>query len=171
MNNKVLIAFATKCGATEDTAHQIAKTLTAKYTLEVDLVNLSQKPSPNISQYGSIIIASGIRMKKWYKEAEKFLENDFQGKNIALFVSSMYEGKKPETYPMAVERYLEKASKKHLNVKPFAMEAFGGRMKFLGRVTQENRNLNKISAWSESIGKKICTQQLQSLPEPYELGN
>ncbi len=27
MNNKVLIAFATKCGATEDTAQQIAETL------------------------------------------------------------------------------------------------------------------------------------------------
>lgn len=154
MNNKVLIAFATKCGATEDTANQIANTLTDTYRLEVDLVNLHQKPSPNISQYGTIIIASGIRMKNWYKEAENFLKNDFQGKNIALFISSMYEAGKPETYHNAVDKYLENISKQHLNVKPFAMEAFGGRMKFLGRVTQDNRDSQKITAWSNNIGKK-----------------
>lgn len=156
MNNKVLIAFATKSGATEDTANQIAKNLTDTYRLEVDMVNLHKNHSPNISQYGSIIIASGIRMKKWYKEAEKFLENDFKDKNIAIFVSSMYEAGNPETYPSAVEKYLEKISKQHLNVKPFTMEAFGGRMKFLGRVTQDNRDCEKIILWSNVIGKKIC---------------
>jgi menaquinone-dependent protoporphyrinogen IX oxidase len=161
MNTKILIAFATKSGATEDTARKIADTLTGNYGLEVNLINLSHQPSPDFSQYGSIVIGSGIRMKKWYKEAAKFLENDFRGKNVALFVSSMYDGGNPETYPVAVARYLEKISSEQLNVKPLTMEAFGGRMKFLGRVTQDNRNLETIKKWSENLGKNICTPQFQ----------
>ena len=43
MNNKVLIAFATKCGATEDTAKQIADTLRSKFGFEVDLVDCAER--------------------------------------------------------------------------------------------------------------------------------
>lgn len=160
MNNKVLIAFATKCGATEDTAQQIANTLRSKYGLEVDTVNLHQEARPNFTQYGTVIVGSGIRMGKWYKEALKFLENDFQSRNVALFVCSMYEGGKPETYPTAVKR-LEKVSEEHLRTKPFAIEAFGGRMRFAGRVTADNMDMNKINTWAESLGEKISNQQLK----------
>ena len=160
MNNKVLIAFATKCGATEDTAQQIANTLRNKYALEVDTVNLHKEARPNFAQYGTLIVGSGIRMKKWYKEALKFLENDFKGKNVALFACSMYEGGKPETYPAALER-LAKVTKEHLNVEPFAMEVFGGRMRFAGRVTADNIDTNKINTWAESLGEKISSQQLK----------
>ena len=163
MSNRVLIIFATRSGATEDTAQKIADTLTGNYGLEVNLVNLSHQSPPDFSPYGSMVIGSGIRMKKWYKEATKFLENDFKGKNVALFVSSMYNGGNPKTYPVAVERYLEKISSEQLNVKPFMMEAFGGRMKFLGRVTQDNRDFKKIKEWAESLGKKICTLNFQSV--------
>lgn len=167
MNNKVLIAFATKCGATEDAAKQIATTLRSKYELEVDLVDLRREAHPDFFEYSSIVVASGIRMKKWYKEALQFLESDFQGKNIALFVCSMYEGGNQRTYPTAMER-LEKVSKEHVSVKPFAMEVFGGRMRFAGKVTNDNRDMNKITAWSQSLGEKINSQQLQNATEPCE---
>ena len=159
MNNNVLIAYATKSGATEDTAQQIADTLRSNYGLQVDLVDLRRNKRPDFSRYGSIVVASGIRMGKWYKEALQFLESDFKGKNVALFVSSMYQGGDPETYPTAVERYLEKVSQEHLKTKPFAMEAFGGRMKVLGRVTKENRDINKINAWSQNLGEEIVRQK------------
>ncbi|HER54361.1 MAG TPA: hypothetical protein ENO13_00470 [Candidatus Bathyarchaeota archaeon] len=159
MNNNVLIAFATKSGATEDTAQQIADILRSNYSLEVDLMDLRREAHPSFSQYGCIVVASGVRMGKWYKEALRFLGSDFQGKNVALFVSAMYKAEDPETYPTAVELYLKNVAKEHLNVEPFAMEAFGGRMKFLGKVTKENRDLNRISAWAHSLGKKIVGQQ------------
>ena len=44
MTGKVLIAFATKSGATQDTAQQIAQTLRNQYALTVDLVDLHQHP-------------------------------------------------------------------------------------------------------------------------------
>ena len=138
-----------------------SQTLRRKYELEVDIANLSQEAHPPFFQYRSIVVASGIRLGKWYKEASKFLENDFHNKNLALFVSYMYEGGKPETYPAVVER-LEKFSKEHLSVKPFAMAVFGGRMKFAGRVTADNRDANRINAWSESLGEKIHSQKFKT---------
>lgn len=155
----MLIAFATKNGATEDTAKKIAQTLRSKYNLEVDLVDLQRDSHPDLSQYNSIVVASGIRMGKWYKEALQFLKNNFGGKKIAIFVSSMYQGGNPETYPTAVERYLEAVVKEHLDVKPIAMEVFGGQMKFLGRVTADNRDPTKINEWAENLGVKLCGQE------------
>jgi menaquinone-dependent protoporphyrinogen oxidase len=159
MENKVLIAFASKFGATQDTTLQIAQTLRSKYSLEVDLADLEQNAHPNISEYNSIVVASGIRMNKWYKEAIQFLENDFQGKKVALFVSAMYQGGNPKTYPTAVERYLKAVAEEHLNVKPITMEVFGGRMKFAGRVTADNRDQTKINAWAQILGEKLCNQE------------
>ncbi len=159
MANKLLIAFETKNGATKDTAQQIAQTLQTKYALQVDLVNLQQDSHPNLSEYNSIIVASGIRMGKWYKEALQFLKSNFQGKSVALFVSAMYQGGNPKTYPNAVQRYLEDVAKENLVIKPIAMEVFGGRMKFAGRVTADNRDQNKIDAWAQSLGEKLCKQK------------
>lgn len=156
MTNKVLIAFATKNGATKDTADQIAQVLRTKYSMEVDLVDLQRDSHPDLSQYNSIVVASGIRMGKWYNEARQFLKSNFQGKTVAIFVSAMYQGGTPETYPTAVESYLEAVAKECLNVKPIAKEVFGGRMKFLGRVTADNRNENKIDIWATSLGEKLC---------------
>ncbi|MCW4029979.1 MAG: hypothetical protein NWE92_10090 [Candidatus Bathyarchaeota archaeon] len=150
--NKVLIAFATKSGATEDTAQLIADTLQNQYALDVDLVDLRRNGHPDFSAYGSVVVASGIRMGKWYKEALQFLKSNFEDKNVALFVSAMYQGENPETYPAAVERYLEMVAKEYLAVKPVAMEVFGGRMKFAGRVTTDNRDKSRISAWAQELG-------------------
>jgi menaquinone-dependent protoporphyrinogen IX oxidase len=162
MTNKVLIAFATKNGATKDTAEQIAQVLRSKYSMEVDLVDLQRDSHPALLQYNIVLVASGIRMGKWYNEALQFLKSNFQGKTVALFVSAMYQGGNPETYPIAVERYLESVAKEFLNVKPIAMEVFGGRMKFLGRVTADNRDQNKINEWAQNLGEKLCNPESSS---------
>lgn len=159
MNNKVLIAFTSKFGATQETAQQIAQTLRSKYTLEVDLADLQQNSHPNLSEYNSIVVASGIRMGKWYKEALQFLKSNFEGKKVALFVSAMYQGGNPKTYPTAVERYLEAVAEEHLNVEPITMEVFGGRMKFAGRVTADNRDQKRIDAWAQILGEKLSNQK------------
>lgn len=158
MPEKVLIAFATKFGATQDTAQQIAEILRSKYALEVDIVDLRQIANPDFSHYGSIIVASGIRMGKWYKEALQFLDSDFEGKKVAIFVSAMYNGENTKTYQLAIEGYLKDVSNKHLNVTPVTMEVFGGRMKFAGRITADNRDKNRINAWAQSLVDKIGRQ-------------
>jgi menaquinone-dependent protoporphyrinogen oxidase len=160
MTEKVLIAFASKFGATQDTAQQIAQTLRNEYTLSVDLVDLNREGHPDLSNYGNVVVASGVRMGKWYKEALEFLKSNFEGKKVALFVSAMYQGENPKTYPNAVQKYLKEIAKQHLKVEPVAMEVFGGRMKFAGRITSENRDLKRVDAWAQSLGEKLSSQRL-----------
>ena len=48
--NKTLIAYETKGGATEEAARKIAETLRSNYQLEVDLVDLKQQKPSNLAQ-------------------------------------------------------------------------------------------------------------------------
>ena len=95
-------------------------------------------------------------MGKWYKEALKFLENDFTGKKAAVFISSSIKAGNQETYPQAIDQYLKKVLEKHPRVKPFATEAFGGRMKIAGHVTEDNRDVQKINRWALELGRSLC---------------
>ena len=38
-------------------------------------------------------------MGRWYKEALQFLDSNFEGKKVALFVSAMYQGENPQNLP------------------------------------------------------------------------
>ena len=79
--NKTLIVYATRGGATEEVVLKIAEVLRQKYGFDVDVVNLRKNPSPDISPYRNVIVGSGVRARRVYKEAVNFLErNDFGGK-------------------------------------------------------------------------------------------
>ncbi len=95
--NKTLIAYETKGGATEESAQKIADVLRSKYRLEVDLVDLGVQNIKDCSQYKNVVVGSGVRAGKLYGKALKCLENNFDGKRVAFFVSSGGTGS-PETY-------------------------------------------------------------------------
>ena len=69
VSDKTLIAYVTKGGVTEEAACIIAEALRDKYGLQVDLVNLKKNSAPDLSQYGNVIVGSGVRIGKVYKEA------------------------------------------------------------------------------------------------------
>ncbi len=161
MNNKVLIAFVSKFGATEDTAKKVAFILTNEFGLDVQLTNLCQVHFPEITSYKTIIVGSGIRFGKWYKEALAFLRSDFQDKKVAIFVSSWVEAGKPQTYPKATELYLHQISQTYLKSEPIAAEAFGGLFKIMGHVTSDNRDLNKIVAWARELGSRLTVKEAE----------
>jgi menaquinone-dependent protoporphyrinogen IX oxidase len=153
-SNKTLIAYVTKGGVTEEAASVIADVLRNKYGLEVDLVNLKKNPSPDLTQYRNVIIGSGVRIQRVYKEALKFLENDFGGKNVAIFLSSLEAGN-PKSHDEAVRKYIKNVLVKYPHIKPVAAEAFGGRMKILGFTIADDSDMGKVSAWAEELGKKL----------------
>ncbi len=147
--DRTLIAYVTKGGVTEETASMIANVLQDRYGLEVDLTNLRKNPCPDLRPYGNVIIGTGVRMQKVYGEALEFLENDFKDKRVAVFVSSL------EPHDEAVTKYIEKGLANRLNVKPVAARVFGGRMKVLGKVVQDKRDMEKVKSWAEELGKKL----------------
>lgn len=73
------------------------------------------------------------------------LENDYSGKKVAIFVSSGDAGN-PEKYATAKTKFLDNVLPNYPNVQPVSTEAFGGRMKILGKTVLDNINLAKVEA-------------------------
>ena len=152
--NKTLIAYETKGGATEESARKIADVLRSKYQLEVDLVDLKEQKAPDLSQYRNFVVGGGVRGGKVYSKALKFLKNDFSGKRVAFFVSSSWAGT-PGSYENARAKFVENILDKYPNVNAVSTEAFGGRIKILGKLMLDNTDLTKVEAWAEELGKKF----------------
>jgi menaquinone-dependent protoporphyrinogen oxidase len=152
--NKALIAYETKGGATEETAQKIAEILRSKYQLEVDLVDLKEQKVPDLSQYRNLVIGGGVRAGRVYDKVLKFLENDLSGKRVAFFVSSAQAGS-PGSYEKAKIKFVENTLAKYPKINPVATEAFGGRIKILGKTVTDNRDMVKVEAWAEELGKKF----------------
>jgi menaquinone-dependent protoporphyrinogen IX oxidase len=152
--NKTVIAYETKGGATEESARKIAEVLRSKYRLDVDLVDLKKQDIKDCSQYQNFVIGGGVRSGKVYDKALKCLEKDFTGKKVAFFVSSGDAGD-PAKYQESKVKYVEKVLANYPNVKPIAVEAFGGRQKILGKTVFDNLDLARVEAWAEELGKKF----------------
>ncbi len=151
---RTLVAYATKGGVTEESANSIAHVLRTKHGFVVDLVNLKKNPSPDLEQYKNIFIGSGVRMGRWYKQALKLLDNNFEGKNVFIFLSSCSAGD-PEKYQEAITKYIDDILAKYPHIKPIAAEAFGGRMKMFGKTVKDNCDIEKVRAWADRVGEKL----------------
>jgi menaquinone-dependent protoporphyrinogen oxidase len=152
--NKTLVAYETKGGATEEAARKLADTLRSKYQLEVDLVDLKEQKVPDLTQYQNVVIGGGVRADKVYDKALKFLENDLSGKHVAFFVSSAEAGTLG-SYEKAKVKFVENTLANYPKIKPVATEAFGGRIKILGKTVTDNTDMAKVEAWAEELGKKF----------------
>ncbi len=152
--NKTLIAYVTKGGATEESAKKIAEVLRSKYQLEVDLVDLNEEKVPELTQYRNIVVGSGVRAGMVYGKAKKFLENDFNGKQIAFYVSSSMAGT-PGSHDNAKTRFVENTLTKYPKINPVSTEAFGGRIRYLRKTMLDNTDMSKVEAWAEELGKKF----------------
>jgi menaquinone-dependent protoporphyrinogen oxidase len=144
---KALIAYGTRYGATAGTSEEIAKILREE-GFDTKIVNLKEEKIKDISEYDLIIVGSGMGNCKWASEAEDFLKKfrkEFEGKKLALFVSTMKpfferEGKMDDvakTRKIALE---DKVAK--YGLKPIALGFFGGvidynKMGFIARKGME----------------------------------
>jgi menaquinone-dependent protoporphyrinogen oxidase len=130
---KALIVYGTRYGATEMTANEIADVF-HKEGLDTKVVNLKDEKVKNITDYDLVVVGSGIKIKKWTKEPEKFLnkfQKELQNKKTALFISC--GAKYPLDEKADVETGLEYARTTHLEAKaakygltPVAYGLFGG---------------------------------------------
>jgi menaquinone-dependent protoporphyrinogen oxidase len=155
-SNKTLVAYETKGGATEESARKIAEILRSKYQLEVDLVNLKEQKVPDLTQYSNVVVGGGVRIGRVYSKATKFLENDLSGKKVAFFVSSSWAGTpKQESYDAAKTKFVENTLSKFPQINAVSTEAFGGRIRILGKLMLDNTDVSKVAAWAEELGKKF----------------
>jgi menaquinone-dependent protoporphyrinogen IX oxidase len=151
---KTLIAFATKGGVTAESARVIAEVLETQFGHEVEVVDLKENKSPDISPYNNIFIRSGIRIGRWYGRAKKMLKNDFRDKKVVLYLSACSAGD-PEKHDEAVIKYMTAKLEKYPHLGIVAAEAFGGRMKMSGKNQVDTYDPEKVKAWAEEVGKML----------------
>jgi menaquinone-dependent protoporphyrinogen oxidase len=130
---KALIVYGTRYGATASTSKEIAEVL-RKEGLDVKVVNLKDNKVKDITDYGLIMVGSGIKINKWTKEPEKFLDKfqkELAKNKVALFVccgsTQPLDDKENKTKSIENARlkYLEEKATKY-NLKPIALGLFGG---------------------------------------------
>ena len=146
--NKTLIAYATRGRTTEEYAKAISSVLIDEFKMQADLVNLKKTSDPDLTHYHNIIVGAGIKMFRMHKEGSKFLEKkNFEEKKVVIFLSSLVPRDE------AIKKYVDVIIKKNTTLKPIAVEVFGGRMRILGRTSQDMTDIEKAKEWIRKIAE------------------
>lgn len=152
--DKTLVAYESKGGATEEAARKISDVLRSKYQLEVDLVDLGAQNIVDCDQYKNIVVGGGVRAGRIYGKALNCLEKNTAGKKAAFFVCCGQAGDQ-KTYADAKAKFIENTLSKYPNVNTISTEAFGGRMSILGRKVFDTLDLAKVETWADELGRKF----------------
>ncbi len=131
--SKALIVYGTRYGTTADTSKIIADVL-CQEGFEVRVVNANRDKVESIREFELVIVGSGIRMGRWTKEPEKFLEKfqkELPKKKVALFVccggaNPLKDGEeKTKEMEDSKRKYLEDKAVQ-FNLNPIGLGFFGG---------------------------------------------
>lgn len=161
MNDKVLIAYASKCGSTGDVAQAIADEL-AKRGLIAD-VRLAGKVK-SLAGYRAVIVGSAIRMGQWLPEAVKLVEQNAAAlqtmPNAFFTVHMLHTGDDAESrqaraaYLEGVHKFMTAQSEVF-----FAGKIEQAKMSFLDRMIsqamkaqdEDKRDWAAIRAWAQTV--------------------
>ena len=136
MAKKVLVAYGSRYGSTEEIARTIAETLQQEglNTQLLDLKRTKQKEWPRLALFDAVLVGSGIKIGRWTGEATSFLKKHqdelktakAKGLVVGVFVSCGMAST-PEKRPEARQTYIEKIVTE-LGIKDAvdAYDAFGG---------------------------------------------
>ncbi len=98
MSKKILIAYGSRYGSTEEIAHTMAEILenAGLETQLLDLRRTKHKAWPPLASFDGVLVGSGIKIGRWTKEASAFLKTHAEelkalkpkGLVVGVFVSS-----------------------------------------------------------------------------------
>jgi menaquinone-dependent protoporphyrinogen oxidase len=158
---KALIVYGTRYGATAMTSEEIADVFRQE-GLDVKVVNLKDEKVKDISEYDLVVVGSGIKIKRWTKEPEKFLkkfQKELANKKTAIFISC--GAKYPLDEKADVETEIEYARTKYLegkaakyNLQPIALGLFGGVYNFNKMGWFFRKTLSAVKPQLEEAGVK-----------------
>jgi menaquinone-dependent protoporphyrinogen oxidase len=167
MNNKVLVAFASKYGATKEIAEKVGQVLQeagfAAVVLPVDKVN-------DIGPYQAVVLGSAVYIGGWRKQAARFLqanEKALAGKKVWLFSSGPTgQGDPVELvqgwrFPKALQHIADRVEP--VDIALFQGAAFPEKLGPIGRWMMKKvkaplgdfRDWNAITRWAGTIAAKL----------------
>ena len=161
MSDKILVAYASKCGSTGEVAEAIGQALCdAGAAVDVRLVeNVS-----DLSPYRAVIVGSAIRVGRWLPEASKFVETHREALSqvpVAYFLACMTLEDDTEENRRTVAAYLDPVREM---VQPVDVGLFAGAMdpsklsfvfrlmmKAMGTPEGDYRDWEAIRAWADGL--------------------
>ena len=153
MTNKILVAYYTKGGASEEYAKVTAETLTAD-GLTVETRNLAHE-IPDVTAFDTVVLGTGVRMAMVYRRWRKVLKQKaLSNKRLFIFLSSGTAIEKPDE---AVNKFLRPLMEKY-NLKPESLISFPGKIpekwaKYDGQ--KETMKPEQAKAWAQMITNQV----------------
>jgi menaquinone-dependent protoporphyrinogen oxidase len=159
MARKVLVAYATKMGATADIAVAIGTELT-KLGHDVDVRNV--KDIDSISQYDAVVLGSALYIRRWRPEAVRFLRkyvDELRNQQVWLFHSGPVgpDKNQDQTMPPNVRRLARKIGATPAmtfagRLEPASAKGFLARWLARGDLAADSRDWDLIGRWARDIG-------------------
>lgn len=153
MNRKILVAYFTKGGASEEYAKVIVETLTEN-GLAVEICNLAHE-IPEVADFDTVVLGTGVRMFRVYRPWKKVLKQKLlSNKHLFMFLSSGTAIEEPDK---AVEKFLRPLVEKY-DLKPKSLVSFPGKIpekwaKLDGQ--KETMKPENAKAWAQEIAHQI----------------
>jgi len=168
MDNKILVAYASRAGSTSRVAEAIAGVLCAD-GMAVD-VRLAKEVS-DVSSYRAVVVGSAIYMGRWMPDAVKFVEkhkNVLSRMPVAYFLVCLTLKDDTEENRSLVRSYLDPVIEKTPQVQPLDIGLFAGRMdysklsffyRFIAKTMDapegDYRDWNAITAWAGRVSSQL----------------
>lgn len=165
--SKTILVYATRWGATTETAREIIKVLKEKFGIDVDLVNLKDKNNetnrnPDISSYDNVILGVSYAKFNWAKEGMNFLKKNkekLKNKKLFVFISSArcggaWQSRNYEKHEELQKKFIDRKLEK-VGVQFTSRRGFGGYYINQPPDKAETRDWKMIRAWAEEIGEII----------------
>ena len=139
---KVLIAYATKSGASRD----CAETLASRFENAV-LADLS-KSSPSLEGFDAVVLGSGIWIGRAYRPARRFWKEN-QTRLLEKPLAFYFCNAEPESFEKAVQRNISQELMAHA----VCVRSFGGIQPFSKSQTKEWMNRAAMEELAAALGQ------------------
>jgi menaquinone-dependent protoporphyrinogen IX oxidase len=154
VHSRVLLAYVSAGGATEQYAHVVAEALRSR-GFEVDLVDLKRGRVPDLSGYENVVVGAGVRMAMVYRKGKRFLaRKDLAGKRLAVYLSSAMAIDDPSK---ARDRFLVPLMKRH-GLEPVMCDAFPGKLPGSSGKLEDRTDNEVAMRWAEELAGRLAPE-------------